>query len=109
MAKNDGKPRSAGKSKAKTERYFAAGRLMAKKLRTIICQNGYEEGVRWATVNKAEGVLNRFENEKNSEGKPLRWFAKAKAKAEERALAKKAEEDQAKSAEQTPTATEQTT
>ena len=86
------KPRSAGRRRARYEAYYTSGRLLAKKLRNVIRSCGYDEGVRWAKANQAEGILNRFENAKNPQDQPLRWLARAKVKARQRAQTAKKEQ-----------------
>ena len=79
MAKQ-GKPRNAGKRAGRIAGYFNDGRLTRKKLRNVIRASGYEEAVRWAKANGAEGMLAGFEKAKNDSGQPLRWLARAKAR-----------------------------
>ncbi len=81
MAKQK-KPSGAGKNHGKIAAYYE-GPYLRKKLARVIRCSGYAEGLRWAKVNKAEGVLSALERAKNPEGEPLRWLARAKEKYEQ--------------------------
>lgn len=58
---NKGKPRSAGKSKAKTAAYFANSRLTKKKIRRMLRSNGTKQAKAYAEERGQAGFFLELE------------------------------------------------